>query len=90
MKLLLDEQMPRKIIRKFPDDITIHHVQLNGWEGVKNGELLKRAAEDRYDAVVSADKNMLYQQEEKSLPLTVVVLYVVQWHSVNAKGLILN
>ena len=41
MKLLLDEQMPRKIIRKFPDDITIHHVQLNGWEGVKNGELLK-------------------------------------------------
>ena len=78
MKLLLDEQMPRKIARRFPDGITVDHVQLNGWEGIKNGALLKIAAENGYDALISADKNMSYQQNDQKLPLSVVVLHVYQ------------
>ena len=67
MKLLLDEQMPRKIARRFRDGITVDHVQLKGWEGVKNGELLKLAAVDGYDALISADKDMSYQQNDQLL-----------------------
>lgn len=78
MKLLLDEQMPRKIARHFPEDFTVDHVQLKGWEGVKNGELLERAAVNGYDALISADKNIFYQQNDKTLPVSVVVLHVFQ------------
>lgn len=78
MKLLLDEQMPRKIAQHFPEDIVVETVQSQGWSGVANGELLKLAASRGYDALVSADKNMEYQQDAQSLPLSVVVLNVFQ------------
>ena len=73
MKLLLDEQMPCKIARYFQENVTVDHVQLVGWSGIKNGELLKIAASEGYDALISADKNVSYQQNENQLPLSVVV-----------------
>lgn len=78
MKLLLDEQMPRKMARYFPDGYNVDHVQLLGWGGIKNGALLKLAAESGYDALISADKNMAYQQNEEALEISVVVLHVHQ------------
>ena len=78
MKLLLDEQMPRKLTRYFPNGYSVDHVQLVGWGGVKYGALQKLAADNGYDALISADKNMAYQQEEKSLKTSVVVLHVYQ------------
>ena len=76
MKLLLDEQMPRQILRFFPDDVIVDTVQSQGWSGIKNGALLTLAAEHGYDALISADKNMSYQQSADSLPVSVVVLQV--------------
>ena len=78
MKLLLDEQMPRKIARHFPEGIVVDTVQRRGWSGIENGDLLKLAASSGYDALVSADKNMAYQQDRQSLPLSVVVLHVTR------------
>lgn len=76
MKLLLDEQIPRRLAQHFPDDFTVDHVQRLGWEETKNGALLKLAASAGYEALISADKNMPHQQNELSLPLSVVVLHV--------------
>ena len=45
-----------------------------GWSGIKNGELLVRAANE-FDALVTVDKNLEYQQNLKALPIAVVVLY---------------
>ncbi len=75
MKLLLDEQMPRKIARRFPSEFEIHTVQQQGWSGIKNGELLALAAQHGYDALISADKNMEYQQNTR-VAVSVVVLQV--------------
>jgi hypothetical protein len=44
-----------------------------GWSGIRNGELLARAA-DEFDALVTVDKNLQYQQYLGALPITVVVL----------------
>ena len=44
-----------------------------GWSGIKNGKLLALAAE-RFDALITVDKNLPYQQNTRSLPLAVVVL----------------
>jgi hypothetical protein len=46
--------------------------------GVKNGELLRLAALNGYDALISADKNISHQQNERSLPISIVVLHVYQ------------
>jgi predicted nuclease of predicted toxin-antitoxin system len=76
MKLLLDEQIPRRLSRHFPDEFTVDHVQQLGWEETKNGALLKLASSAGYDALISADKNMTYQQNEHELPISVVILRV--------------
>jgi len=44
-----------------------------GWSGVKNGRLLALAAAD-FDAFITVDKNMPYQQNLASLPISVVLL----------------
>lgn len=76
MKLLLDEQMPRKIAGHFPAEFEVHTVQQQGWSGIKNGELLALAAHHGYDALISADKNMEHQQSARGLAVSVVVLQV--------------
>ena len=43
------------------------------WSGLKNGELLGRAAA-LFDAVLTADQNLEYQQNLATLPVAVVVL----------------
>lgn len=44
-----------------------------GWSGVKNGELLTLAAAD-FDAFVTVDKNLPYQQNLSTLPVSIVLL----------------
>lgn len=44
-----------------------------GWSGVKNGPLLALAA-NQFDAFITVDKNLPYQQNAAKLPLAIVVL----------------
>ena len=72
MRLLLDESLPWRLARLLEG----HHVvsvQKAGWTGVKNGALLKRAA-SAYEAFITADQNLQYQQNLETLPLAVFVL----------------
>ena len=44
-----------------------------GWSGVKNGELLALAARS-FDAFITVDKNMPFQQNLSALPVALIVL----------------
>ena len=44
-----------------------------GWSGAKNGKLLALAA-TKFDVFITVDKNLPYQQNTSTLPVTVVVL----------------
>ena len=44
-----------------------------GWGGIGNGELLALAAKE-FEAFVTVDKNLQYQQNLATLPIAVVVL----------------
>jgi hypothetical protein len=46
-----------------------------GWSGIKNGELLRRAQES-FDVFLTADRNLPFQQTVAALRLGVVVLAV--------------
>ena len=45
-----------------------------GWSGISNGELVRIAAANGFDAVISNDRGLEYQQNQATLPLSVVVL----------------
>ena len=44
-----------------------------GWSGIKNGKLLALAASE-FDAFLTVDKNLPYQQNLTVLPVAVIVL----------------
>jgi hypothetical protein len=44
-----------------------------GWDGTKNGALLRRASGE-FDVLLTVDSNLEYQQDTRILPIAVVVL----------------
>ena len=72
MRLLLDECVPARLRQALPSH-AVSTVGLQGWSGIKNGKLLALAAAG-FDAFVTVDKNLPYQQNTAALPIAVVVL----------------
>jgi predicted nuclease of predicted toxin-antitoxin system len=75
MRLLLDESIPIKLRRSLPNHDVRTVVEM-GWSGVKSGKLLALAA-DEFDAFVTVDKNLPYQQNLTMLPVAVIVMDAV-------------
>ena len=72
MRLLLDESVPRRLRLALPAHTVKTAVEM-GWGGVKNGSLLALAAAE-FEAFITVDRNLPYQQNVATLPLTVIVL----------------
>ena len=72
MRLLLDECVPARLQKALPGHDVSTVVQA-GWSGVKNGRLLALAAK-QFDAFVTVDKSLPYQQNQNTLPIAVLVL----------------
>jgi hypothetical protein len=73
MRLLLDENLPERLKADFPEH-EVYTVRDKGWNGVKNGELLKLLLAGGFDALLTFDKNLQYQQNFEKYTLTVFVL----------------
>lgn len=73
MRLLLDENLPHDLRHLLTghDVFTVAYME---WAGVKNGELLRRAGAEGFDAMITNDSAIEGQQDLKSLPLAVVLL----------------
>ena len=72
MRLLLDESVPAKL-RKHLRSHEVRTAVEMGWAGVKNGKLLALAGE-QFDAFITVDKNLQFQQNLATLPVSVLVL----------------
>jgi hypothetical protein len=55
-----------------------------GWGRVKNGDLLK-LAEDQFDAFLTSDQQLKYQQNLKGRKLAILVLSTNRWPQVKAR-----
>jgi predicted nuclease of predicted toxin-antitoxin system len=73
VRVLLDENLPRDLVRALPghDVVTVHGL---GWSGLRNGDLLRRAAE-RVEAFITMDSNLEFQQRLAGRPFGVVVIH---------------
>jgi hypothetical protein len=72
-RILLDENVDRQLKPFFDADFEVLTAQEQGWDGLKNGELLRAAAAE-FDVFVTMDRNLPYQQNLKALALAVVVV----------------
>lgn len=72
MKILLDESVPRLVKLRLPQ-LNISTVQEMGWAGIQNGELLRRA-EELFDVLITADRNLRHQQNLSGRNLAILVL----------------
>lgn len=74
MKLLLDENLPKKLKQDF-DDHEIYTDRDMGWQGIKNGELLNLLIANRFDALLTFDKNLQHQQNFHKYAITVFIMH---------------
>ena len=73
MKLLLDENLPHQLRLELPGHEVFTAAYI-GWSGIENGELLRLAADAGFEAVITNDRGLEYQQNLGLLPVAVVVL----------------
>jgi predicted nuclease of predicted toxin-antitoxin system len=73
MKILLDENLPHDL-RHFIPGHNVFTVAYMGWRGVENGELLAKAAVHGFDAVITQDAGIEYEQNLAALPTSVVIV----------------
>ncbi|MCW3109817.1 MAG: hypothetical protein JWQ09_4323 [Segetibacter sp.] len=77
MKILLDENLPRKLKADFGPEHYVKNVRDMGWLGKKNGELLGLIVFNGFDYFVTIDKNMRYQQNLDRIQLTIFLLLAI-------------
>ena len=78
MLILFDHVTPRGVAR-FLSGHTVITAKDRGWDTLSNGELLEAAERAGFDVVVTADKNMRYQQNLEGRRIALVVLGTPQW-----------
>lgn len=76
LRVLLDENVDRLLKPLFDSEFYVTTVQEEGWDGLRNGELLRATAEE-FDVFVTMDRNLPYQQNLNVLDLAVVVVHAV-------------
>lgn len=72
MRVLLDECIDLRFARELPGH-EVATVGQMGWAGIRNGELLSRAT-GQFDAFITVDRNLQFQQNLKLFTVAVIVV----------------
>jgi hypothetical protein len=80
MRVLFDQATPVPI-RSHLEGHDVRTAAQQGWDTLKNGELLAAAEAEGFDVLLTTDKNMPYQQNLAGRRIAVVVLGLQQWPS---------
>src|SRR5262245_26384989 len=78
MRVLFDHSTPAPLRHALTDHVVVEAVD-RGWETLGNGALLDTAEAAGFEVLVTADKNMRYQQNLEGRKIAVVVLGNAQW-----------
>ena len=73
MRVLLDENLDWRLVRYFDTDFQVTTVSRQGWKGMRNGELLRRAAKT-FDALITMDKGIEHQQNLRKHTIGIILI----------------
>lgn len=74
MKLLLDENLPTRLKFRFSSQFLVSTVSERKWNANKDQEILGLCESNKIDVFITADKNLIYQQNLKDTKLLIIVL----------------
>jgi hypothetical protein len=78
MLVLFDEATPVPI-RPFLARHSVRTASQQGWDTLRNGDLLTAAERAGFDLLLTTDKNMRHQQDLSTRKIAIVVLGRQQW-----------
>jgi hypothetical protein len=78
MLILFDQATPVPI-RPYLEGHTVRTAAQQGWDKLRNGDLLTAAEQAGFDILLTTDKNMRYQQNHAGRKIGIVVLGQQQW-----------
>ena len=73
-KLLLDENLPKKLKFRFGEGYEVLTVPDLGWQSLRNGQLLQAMNLEGIEYLITADKNLSYQQNYRKWNVKLIVL----------------
>jgi len=76
IRILIDENLPRKLKFRFTDKYEMLTVGDLGWNSKKNGELLGLIETNHFDYFLTADQNIEYQQNLNAIHFSLIILEV--------------
>lgn len=78
MRILFDQGTPAPLRRLLADHVVTTAHEL-GWSRLKNGDLLHAAEAAGFDAFLTTDQNLRYQQNLSGRRIAIVVLQTTRW-----------
>jgi hypothetical protein len=78
MKILFDQATPVPI-RQYLHSHLVRTAAQQGWDKLRNGDLLAVAEGAGFDLLLTIDRNMGYQQNLAGREITILVLGLQQW-----------
>jgi len=78
MLILFDHVTPKGIARSLPGHI-VTKAKDRGWDTLSKGDLLAAAESAGFEVLLTADKNMRYQQNLEGRRIALLVLSTPQW-----------
>jgi hypothetical protein len=79
MLVLFGNGTPRTLARYLIDHHSVTEARARGWQELENGELLQRAEAAGFEALITTDKNLGYQQNLAGRKIAIVVLGQGRW-----------
>ena len=89
MRILLDQNMPLRIRGILPAHDVRTAFQM-GWARLSNSDLLDAAEQAGFEALLTSDQNMVFQQNLAGRNIAVVVLSTNFWPSIRSQPQILR
>lgn len=78
MKILFDQGTPVPLRNHLPHHI-VETAYEKSWSNLKNGDLLTQAEAAGFEALITTDQNLRYQQNLSGRRISVVVLLTTNW-----------
>ena len=84
MKILFDQGTPVPLRRHLHPHFVDTSAE-QAWSTLQNGQLLKQAESDGYDAFITTDKNLKYQQNLTGRKMRILVLSTTSWPRISKR-----
>ena len=84
MKILFDQGTPVPLRRHLHPHL-VDTTAERGWSALQNGDLLTKAESDHYDAFITTDQNLEYQQNLSTRIIRILVLTTTSWPKISKK-----